>query len=58
MKEIIGGIAKVVPALLEHSAVSVSLAGWPAVAALAVVGVTVVTVTVVRGNNRSAQAVG
>lgn len=47
MKEMLVSIVRTVPALLERSTFQVSLQGWPAATAVAVIGVTVVATAIV-----------
>lgn len=47
MKQVLVNIARTVPALLERSAFQISLQGWPAAAAVAVVGATIVATAIV-----------
>lgn len=57
MKEMLVSIARTVPTVLERSAFQVSLQGWPAATAVAVVGATVVaTAIILRGNQTTQQA--
>ena len=51
MKQILISIARSVPKMLEHSTFQVSLQGWPAATAVAVIGVTIVATVIVLGGN-------
>ncbi len=53
MKQMLVSIARTVPALLERSTFQVSLQGWPAATAVAVVGVTIVATVIVLSGNQS-----
>ena len=57
MKHLLTGIVRTVPALLEQSSFQVCLNGWPAVAAIAVIGATIMaTVSIVSGNQGTKSA--
>ncbi len=47
MKHVLISIAQTVPELLRHSALHITLAGWPAAAAVAAVGATIVLTAVI-----------
>ena len=53
MKQMLVSIARAVPALLEHSVFQVSLQGWPAATAVAVVGATIVAAAIVLSGSQS-----
>ncbi len=53
MKQVLVSIARTIPGLLEHSAFHVSLAGWPAAAAVLVVGATIVATTMILAGGTS-----
>ncbi len=52
MRQFITSVARVVPVVLEHSALQVSLQGWPAAAAVAFVGATIVASVIVLSGSR------
>lgn len=54
MKEMLVSIVRTVPALLERSAFQVSLQGWPAATAVAVIGATVVATAIVLSGKQNA----
>ena len=54
MKQFLTGIAKVLPTLLEHSTLQVSLQGWPAAAAVAFAGATLVAAIIVLSGSQGA----
>lgn len=54
MKQLLTGIARVLPTLLEHSALQVSLQGWPAAAAVAFAGATIVATVIVLAGSQGA----
>ena len=53
MKQVLVGVARTLPGLLEHSAFHVSLAGWPAAAAVLVVGATIVATTMILAGSKA-----
>lgn len=56
MKQVLVSIARTIPGLLEHSAFHVTLAGWPAAAAVFAVGATIVaTAIVLTGNGTNSE---
>ena len=55
MKELIPGIVSRIPALMEHTTLSVSLCGWPAAVAIGLVCGTVVAITAIVTSNASDQ---
>ena len=55
MKQMLVSIARTVPTLLEHSTFHVSLQGWPAATAIAVVGATIVATVIVLSGNQGAR---
>ncbi len=56
MKKLIPGIISRIPALMEHTTLSVSLSGWPAAVAIGLVCGTVVAITAIVTSNAPDQA--
>ena len=57
MKQVLISIARAVPEMLKHTTVHISLAGWPAAAAIGAIGATVVATAIVLTSTGSAGSI-